>query len=84
MFNFAANRKLQKSRIVFPLPVYHGKKLTKKIEKTLEDGAFLHAPGLLHADFDNQKQMKLMKDTTIDHVVIERCSIVENGSAVRV
>lgn len=27
--------------------------------------------------FDNQKQMKLMKDTTIDHVVIERCSIVE-------
>ena len=33
VFNFAANRKLQKSRIVFPLPVYHGKKLTKKIEK---------------------------------------------------
>lgn len=22
--------------------------------------------------FDNQKQMKLMKDTTIDHVVIEK------------
>lgn len=35
VFNFAANRKLQKSRIVFPLPVYHGKKLTKKIEKNI-------------------------------------------------
>lgn len=32
-FNFAANRKLQKKRIHFPLPVYRNGKIEKRIEK---------------------------------------------------
>ena len=73
VFNFAANRKLQKSRIVFPLPVYHGKKLTKKIEKKhWKMEHFFMRQDYYTLIFDNQKQMKLMKDTTIDHVVIEK------------
>ena len=73
VFNFAANRKLQKSRIVFPLPVYHGKKLTKKIEKNhWKMEHFFMRQDYYTLIFDNQKQMKLMKDTTIDHVVIEK------------
>ena len=73
VFNFAANRKLQKSRIVFPLPVYHGEKLTKKIEKKhWKMEHFFMRQDYYTLIFDNQKQMKLMKDTTIDHVVIEK------------
>ena len=73
VFNFAANRKLQMKRIHFPLPVYHNDKLVKSIEKR----AWKMEHFFMHQDyytliFDNQKQMNLVKDTAIDHVVIEK------------
>ena len=71
--NFAANRKLQMKRIHFPLPVYHNDKLVKSIEKR----AWKMEHFFMHQDYytlilDNQKQMNLVKDTAIDHVVIEK------------
>lgn len=73
VFNFAANRKLQMKRVHFPLPVYHNDKLVKTIEKR----AWKMEHFFMHQDyytliFDNQKQMNLVKDTAIDHVVIEK------------
>ena len=73
VFNFAANRKLQLKRIVFPLPVYRNGKLEKKIEK----GHWRMEHFFMHQDYytlilDNEKQVKLAKDTTIDHVVVEK------------
>lgn len=73
VFNFAANRKLQMKRVHFPLPVYHNDKLVKSIEKR----AWKMEHFFMHQDyytliFDNQKQMNLVKDTAIDHVVIEK------------
>ena len=73
VFNFAANRKLQMKRIHFPLPVYHNDKLVKSIEKR----AWKMEHFFMHQDyytliFDNQKLMNLVKDTAIDHVVIEK------------
>ena len=73
VFNFAANRKLQMKRIHFPLPVYHNDKLVKSIEKR----AWKMEHFFMHQDyytliFDNQKQMNLVKDTAIDHVVVEK------------
>ena len=73
VFNFAANRKLQMKRIHFPLPVYHNDKLVKSIGKR----AWKMEHFFMHQDyytliFDNQKQMNLVKDTAIDHVVIEK------------
>ena len=73
VFNFAANRKLQMKRVHFPLPVYHNDKLVKSIGKR----AWKMEHFFLHQDyytliFDNQKQMNLVKDTAIDHVVIEK------------
>lgn len=73
VFNFAANRKLQMKRVHFPLPVYHNDKLVKTIGKR----AWKMEHFFMHQDyytliFDNQKQMNLMKDTAIDHVVIEK------------
>ncbi len=73
VFNFAANRKLQFKRIQFPLPVYRGDKLVKQIEK----GQWRMERFFMRQDyytliFDNQRQMNLVKDTTISHVVVEK------------
>lgn len=73
IFNFAANRRLQLKRIVFPLSVYRNGKLEKKIEK----GQWRMEHFFMHQNYytlilDNEKQMKLTKDTTIDHVVVEK------------
>lgn len=73
VFNFAANRKLQMKRVHFPLPVYHNDKLVKTIEKR----AWKMEHFFMHQDYytlilDNQKQMNLVKDIAIDHVVIEK------------
>ena len=73
VFNFAANRKLQMKRVHFPLPVYHNDKLVKTIEKR----AWKMEHFFMHQDYytlilDNQKQMNLVKDTAIDHVVVEK------------
>ena len=78
VFNFAANRKLQMKRVHFPLPVYHNDKLVKTIEKR----AWKMEHFFMHQDyytliFDNQKQMNLVKDTAIDHVVIEKVFYVK-------
>ena len=73
LFNFAASRKLQMERIHFPLAVYRNDKLKKHIEKRhwrMEH--FFMRQDYYTLIFDNHKQMKLMKDTTIDHVVIEK------------
>lgn len=73
VFNFAANRKLQMKRVHFPLPVYHNDKLVKTIGKR----AWKMEHFFMHQDyytliFDNQKQMNQVKDTAIDHVVVEK------------
>lgn len=73
VFNFAANRKLQLSRIHFPLPVYRNNKMTKQIEKRhWKMEHFFMRQDYYTLIFDNRKQMKLVKDTTIDHVVVEK------------
>ena len=73
VFNLAANRKLQMKRVHLPLHVYHNDKLVKSIGKR----AWKMEHFFMHQDyytliFDNQKQMNLVKDTAIDHVVIEK------------
>lgn len=73
IFNFAANRKLQFSRIHFPLPVYRNDQLSKSIEKrNWKMEHFFMRQDYYTLIFDNQKQMDLVKDTTIDHVVVEK------------
>ena len=73
VFNLAANRKLQMKRVHFPVPVYHNDKLVKSIGKR----AWKMEHFFMHQDyytliFDNQKQMNLVKDTAINHVVVEK------------
>ena len=82
VFNFAANRKLQFARIKFPLDVYQNEKVVKRIEK--KDWRMEHffmKQGYYTLIFDNAKQMELVKDTTISHVVNEK--IAFNNKSVK-
>ena len=73
VFNFAANRKLQMRRIQFPLPVYRNDKITKQIERQQwKMERFFMRQDYYTLIFDNRKQMELVKDTTIDYVVVEK------------
>lgn len=73
IFNFAGNRKLQKKRIQFPLPVFRNGKQIKQIEKSQwKMERFFMRKEFYTLIFDSQKQMNLVKDTTIDHVAVEK------------
>lgn len=73
IFNFAANRQLQKSRIAFPLKVYGGGKLQKQVsQKRWRMERFFMRQQFYTLIFDNERQMRLVKDTSVSHVVIEK------------
>ena len=71
-FNFAGNRKLQMKRIKFPLEVVNGKsrKMVEKGQWKMEH--FFMRQGYYTLIFDNRRQMELVKDTNINHVVVEK------------
>lgn len=71
-FNFAANKKLQMERIVFPLPVVKAER-TDSVEKSKwKTEHFFMRQGYYTLIFDNARQMESGKDTTINHVVVEK------------
>lgn len=72
IFNFAANRKLQMARIKFPLIVVDGENTTyiKKADWKMEH--FFMEQGYYTLIFDNHKQMGVVKDTSINNVVVEK------------
>jgi hypothetical protein len=72
IFNFAANKKLQLKRIKFPLNVYNGKSVSQLEKSQWKMEHFFMRQGYYTLIFDNKKQMNLVKDTTINHVVIEK------------
>lgn len=73
IFNFASNRKLQKRRIVFPLKVYYDGKLKREIQMNeWKMEHFFMRQQYYTLIFDNAKQMNLVKDTSVSHVVIEK------------
>lgn len=78
-FNFAANRKLQRQRIAFPLPVTRGKhtdSITKDKWKT--ETFFMHQ-GYYTLIFNNRRQMDRVKDTTVSHVVVKKIFLQADG-----
>ena len=74
-FNFAANRKLQMKRIVFPLPVVNGSDTTFVPKKRWKMEHFFMHQDFYTLIFDNLRQMNVVKDTTIGHVVVERINL---------
>lgn len=76
-FNFAANGKLQRKRIKFPLPVI------RKDTTFIKASAWETEHFFMHQDyytliFDNLRQMNVVKDTTIHHVIVEKIYLKRN------
>ena len=71
IFNFAASKKLQMERIRFPL-----KKVNGTRTETIEPGQWRMERYFMRQDFytlifDNEKQMEVVKDTSVNHAVVE-------------
>ena len=72
-FNFIANKRLQRKRIVFPLPVETNGKVTKQIARNQWKMDYFFRPkGYYTLIFDNEKQMKYPKATDLDSVIVEK------------
>lgn len=78
IFNFAANHKLQYKRIQFPLHVYSRHRVDSIQKSKWRMEHFFMRQGYYTVIFDNMKQMNLVKDTTINHVVIEKINLRRN------
>jgi len=78
VFNFAANKKLQLTRIVFPLMVRKDS-TTKPLDKgQWEMEHFFMRQGYYTLLFDNDEQMRMMKDTSITQAIVEKILLKKN------
>ena len=78
LFNFAANKRLQNERVVFPLTV-HGKEKDSQIAKgkwAME--RFFMRQGYYTLMFNDDQQMQLMKDTSVSKAVVEKIQLGKN------
>ena len=78
IFNFSANKKLQRERIVFPLRTIEGgeTRLTEKNQWKMEH--FFMRQGYYTLLFNGDKQMSLMKDTAVNEAVVEEIQLRKN------
>lgn len=75
IFNFAANRRLQFSRIVFPLPVRDGEITTNVEQDEWEMERFFMHQGYYTLILDNLSQTDVSKDTSVNNAVIEKIDL---------
>lgn len=71
-FNFAANKKLQIERTQFPLPVERAGKTDTIGKKQWKTDRFFMQQGYYTLIFDNFRQMNVVKDTSVNKVVVEK------------
>ena len=78
VFNFAANKRLQKERIIFPLSQTEAGK-TSTIEKDhWQMEHFFMRQGYYTLLFNDEKQMALMKDTAVSEAIVEKIQLKKN------
>lgn len=75
IFNFAGNRKQQLARIAFPLPVVSGETTSTIERKDWKVDHFFMPQGYYTLILDNHKQLDLPKDTSVNHVVLEKINL---------
>lgn len=78
IFNFAASRKLQMERINFPLPVTDGDEQELLRRSDWHTEHFFMQQGFYTLLFDTEKSMEAVKDTTVQHVVVEKILLDED------
>lgn len=72
IFNFASNGRLQRERIMFPLPMKAGTTVTRITKDKWKTENFFMRQGYYTLIFDNEKQFEIVNDTSIDHVIVEK------------
>lgn len=72
LFNFAANRKLQMERVAFPLPVVKGADTTRIGKDKWQMERFFMRQDYYTVIFDDERQMELVKDTSINQATVEK------------
>lgn len=75
IFNFAGNRKQQLRRILFPLPVVKDGHTVSMSKNSWKIDHFFMEQGFYTLILDDRKQMDLPKDTSINHVTMERINL---------
>ena len=77
-FNFAANKKVQKARIIFPLTVHKADKDEQIDKNKWEMERFFMRQGYYTLIFNNDEQMQMSKDTSINQAIVERILLKKN------
>ena len=72
LFNFAANRKLQMERILFPLRMVKGDKVENVDRSHWQMEHFFMRQGYYTELFDNERHMEVVKDTSVNQAVVEK------------
>lgn len=72
LYNFAANRKLQMERILFPLRMVSGDKVETVDRDHWQLERFFMRQGYYTALFDSERHMEVVKDTSVSRAVVEK------------
>ena len=72
VFNFAANRKLQMERILFPLRMVTNGKVQTVDRSNWKMEHFFMRQGYYTELFDNERHMEVVKDTSVNQAVVEK------------
>ncbi len=72
LFNFAANRKLQMERVAFPLAVIRNGQVTQVGKDSWQMERFFMRQDFYTVLFDDEKQMELVKDTSVSRAIVEK------------
>lgn len=78
IFNFAANKRLQKERIIFPLRKTEAGKTSQIAKEKWEMEHFFMRQGYYTLLFNDDQQMALMKDTAVSEAVVEKIQLRKN------
>lgn len=78
LFNFAANKRLQRERVVFPLNVRKKNKDEQIVKERWKMEHFFMRQGYYTLMFNDDQQMRLMKDTSVNRAIVERIQLRKN------
>lgn len=78
IFNFVANKKLQKERTVFPLRTTEGDKTVNTKEEQWQMERLFMRQGYYTLLFSDEEQMSHMKDTAVSQAIVEKIQLKKN------
>ena len=71
-FNFVASRRMQMSRIDFPVPVQSGHQMDKIRRRSWKMDHFFMNQGYYTLMFNSRQEMLAMKDTAVNEAIVEK------------